>query len=669
MRTSLESRPKRLRTLSEYLNVIIKFRSVYYTSPVSSKADDALMAVAELYQMMANDFRELKYFRQAIKAYAFLEKEYPGNPYCPEALFNSAEIYLNDLNDPKTAQETLKDLLRKYPQTKQARDARTRLYDLREESKQSKKSAPGTLASNPGSLSSGVKEENSLVEAANGGPKISAEILETSEPKLSKNLKNRSEGPGSPKKTEKLANIKNVRFWNSDERMRLVIDMDDEARHRDGTLDHPARIFLDIDNAKLSPELMGKTFSLDGPYLRQLRLGQAKEKVARIVLDVDEIQKYHVSDLLNPFRIMIDIQNPAADAQQQARSKPSQKAWRIKRGDPLSDELTTISPSVLRDALSSKKAVLVEDLAREKKSISRTQSANPGNTEELNKSQGEIISTGNDATKKAVQPDSEKRSPENTMVSREARPKSDGTLSLTRTLGLKIGRIVIDPGHGGYDTGTVGPSGLQEKDLVLDISLKLKKLVEERLNGEVILTRTDDSFIQLEDRTALANQSQADLFISIHANSSRNRRVSGVETFFLNFATTADVEEIAARENSSSQKTVFELQDLVKRIALKEKLDESREFAQTVQKSMANHLQKTRPSTKNRGVKQAPFIVLIGASMPSILSEISFVSNPSDEKLLKSPNYRQKVAEALCKGIEDYVRSLSGIRTARNMEQ
>ena len=366
----------------------------------------------------------------------------------------------------------------------------------------------------------------------------------------------------------------------------------------------------------------------------------------------------------------IDIQNPAAaDAQQQARSKPSKKAWRLKRGDPLSDELTTISPSVLSDALSFKKAVLVEDLAPEKKLISRTQSANPGNTEELNKSQGEIISTGNDATKKAVQPDSEKRSPEHALVSREARPKSDGTLSLTRTLGLKIGRIVIDPGHGGYDTGTVGPSGLQEKDLVLDISLKLKKLVEERLNGEVILTRTDDSFIQLEDRTALANQSQADLFISIHANSSPNRRVSGVETFFLNFATTADVEEIAARENSSSQKTVFELQDLVKRIALKEKLDESREFAQTVQKSMANHLQKTRPSTKNRGVKQAPFIVLIGASMPSILSEISFVSNPSDEKLLKSPNYRQKVAEALCKGIEDYVRSLSGIRTARNMEQ
>src|SRR5438128_8377452 len=115
------------------------------------------------------------------------------------------------------------------------------------------------------------------------------------------------------------------------------------------------------------------------------------------------------------------------------------------------------------------------------------------------------------------------------MVSREARPKSDGTLSLTRTLGLKIGRIVIDPGHGGYDTGTVGPSGLQEKELVLDISLKLRNLVEERLNGEVILTRTDDTFIPLENRTALANQSQADLFISVHANSSRNRKVSGVE--------------------------------------------------------------------------------------------------------------------------------------------
>jgi N-acetylmuramoyl-L-alanine amidase len=250
-----------------------------------------------------------------------------------------------------------------------------------------------------------------------------------------------------------------------------------------------------------------------------------------------------------------------------------------------------------------------------------------------------------------------------------ASPKSDGTRSLIRTLGLKIGKIVIDPGHGGHDTGTIGPGGLREKDLVLDIALKLKVLIEEKLGGEVILTRDDDTFIPLEDRTEIANRNQADLFISIHANSSRNKKVRGVETFFLNFSTSPDVEEVAARENATSQKTIFELQDLIKKIALKEKIDESREFAHVVQKSMAQNLLKTQPQGRNRGVKQAPFIVLIGAQMPSILAEISFVSNPADEKLLQTTNYRQKVAEALLNGIDSYTRNLSGIKTAKNISK
>jgi N-acetylmuramoyl-L-alanine amidase len=143
--------------------------------------------------------------------------------------------------------------------------------------------------------------------------------------------------------------------------------------------------------------------------------------------------------------------------------------------------------------------------------------------------------------------------------------------------------------------------------------------------------------------------------------------VSGVETFFLDFASSSEAEEIAARENSSAQKTIFELQDLVQKIALKEKIDESRELAQIVQKSVTSQLQKTHSQTRDRGVKQAPFIVLIGANMPSILSEVSFVSNPSDEKLLKSSSYRQKLAEALFRGIESYAEALGGIKTARNL--
>ena len=171
----------------------------------------------------------------------------------------------------------------------------------------------------------------------------------------------------------------------------------------------------------------------------------------------------------------------------------------------------------------------------------------------------------------------------NTPTGHEAEPTSLGDRSLTRTLGLKIGRIVVDAGHGGHDTGTIGPDGLMEKDLVLDVALRLGRLLETRLGADVIYTRDDDTFIPLETRTAIANEHQADLFISIHANSSSDPSARGVETYYLNFTSNPDALEVAARENAVSQKSIFELQDLVKKITLKEKIDESRELATDVQ--------------------------------------------------------------------------------------
>jgi N-acetylmuramoyl-L-alanine amidase len=245
---------------------------------------------------------------------------------------------------------------------------------------------------------------------------------------------------------------------------------------------------------------------------------------------------------------------------------------------------------------------------------------------------------------------------------REAQPTAEGDRSLIRALGLKIGKIVIDPGHGGHDTGTIGPHGLEEKDVVLDVGRRLGKLLETRLGADVVYTRKDDTFIPLETRTAIANQEQADLFVSIHANSSRDRSARGVETYYLNFTTNADALEVAARENAVSAKSIHELGDLVKKITLKEKVEESREFASDVQESLHAGLAAKSPAIRDRGVKKAPFIVLIGANMPSILAEISFVSNPTDEKKLRSPEYRQRIAEALYRGIQKYVRGLSGMK-------
>jgi N-acetylmuramoyl-L-alanine amidase len=247
----------------------------------------------------------------------------------------------------------------------------------------------------------------------------------------------------------------------------------------------------------------------------------------------------------------------------------------------------------------------------------------------------------------------------------EAAPTTAGDRSMIRALGLKIGTIIIDAGHGGHDTGTVGPRGLQEKDLVLDVALRLGDLLHSKLGANVVYTRKDDTFIPLETRTAIANQNQADLFISIHANSSPDASARGVETYYLNFTSSADALEVAARENAVSDTSIHELQDLVKKIALKDKIDESREFAGDVQKSLWSGLAAKSPAIQNRGVRKAPFVVLIGANMPSILAEISFLSNPTDERKLETPEYRQKIAEYLYRGITRYVNGLSGVKVAQ----
>ena len=245
-----------------------------------------------------------------------------------------------------------------------------------------------------------------------------------------------------------------------------------------------------------------------------------------------------------------------------------------------------------------------------------------------------------------------------------AQPTSRGERNLIRALGLKISRVVIDAGHGGHDTGTIGPTGLMEKDLALDVANRLGALVSERLGSEVVLTRTDDTFIALEDRTGLANEKQADLFISVHANSSSQRGVRGIETYYLNLTADREALDVAARENAASQKSIHELGDLVSKIALTEKISESREFAGQVQRSLYAAISRDSAPLRNRGVRKAPFVVLIGARMPSALAEISFLSNPRDEKLLKTPAYRQKIAEALYNGLVGYAKTLSRVEVA-----
>jgi N-acetylmuramoyl-L-alanine amidase len=437
--------------------------------------------------------------------------------------------------------------------------------------------------------------------------------------------------------------------------------------------------------------------------------------MARVVLDVDDVAEYSAFLLPNPYRLIIDIHGklppnkiassksskpatqetkssapdssqPAADAGpaqdvtistvKQPENKPPapkasgdaaaaiQHAEATKSGplrgqgkdkDKDKERVVNETPAEIAKVVTPK--VVVDDTGLDDSSRSTGQPTSGPTFESISPKE----SSRN--KKKSVEK-TERASIANTTTTHTAAPNAAGERSLIRALGLKIGKIVVDAGHGGHDTGTIGPNGLEEKDLVLDVALKLGKLLEDKLGAEVVYTRDDDTFIPLETRTAIANKEQADLFISIHANSSGDPSARGVETYYLNFTSRADALEVAARENAVSEKSIHELQDLVKKIALKEKIGESREFASDVQRSLYAGLSAKSPSLRNRGVKKAPFVVLIGANMPSILAEISFVSNPDDAKKLKTNDYRQRIADSLYKGVSRYVNSLSGVKVA-----
>jgi N-acetylmuramoyl-L-alanine amidase len=223
-------------------------------------------------------------------------------------------------------------------------------------------------------------------------------------------------------------------------------------------------------------------------------------------------------------------------------------------------------------------------------------------------------------------------------------------------------RIVVDAGHGGWDLGTVGRKGLLEKDLVLDISQRLGQMLESRLGSDVIYTRRDDNYISLDQRADLANQAQADLFVSIHANYSDLPSARGVETYYTNFFSPPGSREIEKRENGNLKQAAVPVN--LSSLALREKVEESRRLAADVQKALYGTLARQSPSIRNRGVKEASFVVLTGTAMPSILAEVSFVSSPDDETNLQSAEYRQAIAEALCKGIARYAASAHRVKMA-----
>lgn len=466
-----------------------------------------------------------------------------------------------------------------------------------------------------------------------------------------------------------------VRYWSLTDVTRIAVETTGEFQFRADRAHDPERIYFDLIGTRNGMVRKGQHAVVVGDRLiKQIRVAETLPGTTRVVFDLEANVEYTASQLSNPDRLIVElraagVQMPTAPA---VMSVTGGQTFSIadKPAPPLPQPSAVMPPAIQTGPISVA-SIYDPTRAKEKAIAALNASVTPVTRTRLDVPPAIVEKSRREAVKppvalmQAAAPAAIAPAPTLPVTAaKPARLTKSGEQSLTRVLGLKVGRIVLDAGHGGHDEGTHGPTGYTEKDLVLDVTQRLGALIESRMGSEVIYTRTDDTFVPLETRTHIANEAKADLFLSIHANSSPVRASSGVETYYLNFTTSQSALEVAARENASSQKTVYELKDLLQKIALRDKVDESREFAARIQNTLYALSARSNSRAKDRGVKKAPFVVLIGASMPSVLVEVGFITNPRDESLMKKPEFRQKMAEAVYKGLAQYASTLSHFQVA-----
>jgi N-acetylmuramoyl-L-alanine amidase len=635
LRAAINAKPPEKRTLAEYKQVVSSYRRVYLITPHAMEVPDALFAVGELNTEMGDRFGR-SYYQTAVDSYMFLIREYPTSKHLQDAMLSVANLQKDQLGDQVAATKSFQDFQKRFPRSAHKREVQEALAEL-------------ALMRNAehGNFSAKVSAPPAKAPTAAPAPAPDVTVTDDRLATLAKN------GGESPKSVEapRIEKIKTSVTPNSTE---IVLELEDSVQYVSGRIANPDRIYFDLQSARLSPTVARGNVHVSGDLLTKVRVAQNQFGVVRVVLDVNGVKDYAASLLQKPSRLVIELygdsagpsktvtlqtakstktENPASTTQRPGPSATAVSAEAIPPS-PQTPNLTAAAETVPSDGSSAPAAPAVaKPLPAPVKTLRTTTTKNPA--------------TGKpDLVQPAATP----------------QPTRDGQSTLTRALGLKIGRIVIDAGHGGHDTGTIGPTGLMEKDLCLDVALRLGKIIQQKLPGaDIVFTRSDDTFIPLEERTHIANEAKADLFISIHANSSPDHGARGVETYYLNLKGSAEAMEVAARENSVSQENIHDLQDVVKRIAQTEKIDESRELAADIQDSLSKKIQKTAKPVKDRGVRKAPFVVLIGADMPSILTEISFLSNASDEQLLKKPEHRQRIAEGVYQGVAAYLASLNSV--------
>ncbi|MBI2880916.1 MAG: N-acetylmuramoyl-L-alanine amidase [Candidatus Tectomicrobia bacterium] len=410
--------------------------------------------------------------------------------------------------------------------------------------------------------------------------------------------------------------VTDVRVWSTPRFARIVIHLDGHASFVYKRLYSPDRIYVDIQGVSLRGALSPGPIREDG-VLKGVRVGLNAPSIPRIVLDLKAVESYKVFSLRSPERIVVDIEappEPAAKRPEAAAQAASPAPGRGSDGAP---------PAALNPKAAS---------ARPPSSAS-----SPSET---------AVAPRLPTPETGPRPQRGKDKPP------EAAPRE---ASLAERFRRGFGKIVLDPGHGGKDPGAVGAGGVYEKDLVLDIALKLAHTLRRDLRAEVLLTRTRDVFLPLEERTAFANTHQADLFISIHVNSAPSGSLHGIETYLLSEATDERALKVAARENGVRVEELNDLQIILNDLSRRGQINRSVPLAEAVQEGMIAHLTRRYSRVRDLGVKQAPFYVLLGARMPSILVEVGFLSNRLGQRRLTSARYRQALAFSISRGVQKFI--------------
>jgi N-acetylmuramoyl-L-alanine amidase len=543
--------------------------------------------------------------RRVVSSYESLVRRHPTSAYCDNALWQAANLAalayerFGSEADRHTAVRLFTALTKEYPASKLGPRAAEALHDLA--------SAPtaAPLATTPARLT--PASDLALPPVADPA----------APPRKSK--PGTGAGPEGPAQGPML--LKAIHRSVLPDGIRLIVDLEAEVAYHQEEITNPRRLFFDLRGVKAAPGLQDVSLKFGEDIVKEVRLGRHPQNTTRLVVDLEGVSSYSVYPLFAPYRLVIDFRRAVA-----ATPPPATRSIMAPVVPPIA-----VPPPLPTDARNTSVLAAIPQV-------------------------------------RATVPEPKPPLPQPALLPSEpAGPKSlppvapsanlNGKFSLSRQLGLSVSRVVIDAGHGGHDPGAHG-NGIDESELTLDVALRVQKLLQKQPGVEVVMTRDSDVFIPLEERTAIANREGADLFLSIHANASRNAQARGIETYFLNFAMNPEAEAVAARENATSGRAMHSLPDIVRTIALNNKINESRELAETVQRSMAKKLAAKNRALRDLGVKQAPFVVLIGAVMPSVLAEISFVTNKQDGALLKTQAYRQQIAQALFDAILNYQQSL-----------